>query len=124
MFSKATKNEMDNFLSSFNKKMSFLLHGTIGHLPINFYHFNVEYIYGSCENSFFKQDERGKRTVLVCNDGKMPARIMLSTFSECWEIVFPWKCEFETSPFTGNFVIESLTLFLLLGLLCFKNLRV
>ena len=107
LFGQASKNELINFIADFNLAISEQSKASAERFPINFYHLEVEYVYGSCNKSFFKKSYPMTEPVVIPSvEGKIPARIVLSTWDRTWEIVYPWICTTETSPFTGKYLMQ------------------
>jgi hypothetical protein len=109
VFGRSSKIEFDKFISSFNNRMDDLAVSRLGHLPTNFFHFDVEYVYGLDTNAFtLLNHPKELKNPLVLDDNKMPARIVLGLWEERWEIVFPWVAESELNGnFAGNYYLST-----------------
>ena len=104
VFSSSSRSEVDSFVDSFNEKLHSLNSSKIGSLPINYFHMNVEYVYGKSNSSFTRTSlTNGEKSILPCTDEKMPARITLGFWTERWDIIFPWKVSQITSDHKGDY---------------------
>jgi len=108
IFGKSTKSEVKEFVRSFNSVMDNYRSPDFGHLPFEFFSFDVESV--SCLADTAPVGVRkvhGMETIvqLGTHGSSVPARIHFGFWDHRWDIVIPWSCS-TLEDFRGDFKLE------------------